>query len=138
MAPDPFDPAHVGNPLTTAGLNALTRAPRRASLPRPATGQQYLGGPIPLCWLSKAAALPGKALHLGVALWYAAGRSKGKNPAVKLTSALATQFGVGARTTRSRALEALKRAGLVSVEDRVGRTPLVTILPTTHGGGHDW
>ncbi len=128
MTPDRFDPARIGRSVTTDELAALTRAPIRGKLPRPAKGEQYLGGPIPMGWLARAAQLPGKAYHLGTALWYAAGRSKGKNPAVKLTTALAARFGVGARTTRSRALEALKAAGLVTVDVRFGRAPVVTIL----------
>lgn len=129
MTPDPFDPNSVGRTVTTADLRALTRTPTRKQLPRPAKGEQYLGGPIPLGWLSCAAGLRGKALHLGIALWFAAVRSKGKNPAVKLTSPLAKQFGLSARTTRNRALLELKSAGLVSVEERNGRSPVVTILP---------
>ncbi len=129
MTPDPFDPASLGRPVTAATLDALKSAPTRAKLPRPASGEQYLGGPIPLDWLTCAACLPGKAYHLGTALWYSAGRSRGKNPTVKLTSTLAAHFGLGARTTRTRALAALRDAGLVRVEERTGRSPLVTILP---------
>jgi hypothetical protein len=85
-------------------------------------------------WLELAAALPGKAFHLGVALWFEAVRSKGKNPAVKLTTVLGGRFGLHTRTTRSRALGALADAGLVSVEDRTGRSPVVTILPVSRKG----
>lgn len=128
MTPDPFDPARVGRPVTAAALDRLTRAaPGR--LPRPATGEQYLGGPIPAGWLTRAAGLPGKALQLGVAVWFAAVRSKTKNPAVTLTAALNARFGLSARPTRARALKALAAAGLVAVEDRTGRPPVVTILP---------
>ncbi|MBM3982553.1 MAG: GntR family transcriptional regulator [Planctomycetes bacterium] len=129
MTTDPFDPTRFGRPVSATHLAALARVPASGQLPYPAKGEQYLGGPIPLDWLAPAAELPGKALHLAIALWYSAVRSKGKNPSVKLTSALATQFGVGARTTRRRALMSLERAGLVSVISRDGRTPLVTILP---------
>lgn len=129
MTPDPFDPACVGRPVTQTELAALRQAPTRTQLPRPAKGEQYLGGPIPLGWLSHAAGLPGKALHLGVALWFAAVRARGKNPAVILTSPLARQFGLSARTTRNRAMSALETAGLVSVRGRSGRSPVVTILP---------
>ncbi len=129
MTPDPFDPASLGRPVTAATLDALKNTPTRAKLPRPAAGEQYLGGPIPRDWLSRAARLPGKAYHLGTALWYAAVRSKGKNPTVILTSTLSACFGLGTRTTRTRALAALRGAGLVRVEERTGRSPRVTILP---------
>src|SRR5581483_3598380 len=85
MTPDPFDPEHVGRAMSAAELDALKRTPTRSRLPRPAKGEEYLGGPIPLSWLGRAAVLPGKALHLGIALWFAAVRDRGKNPAVALT-----------------------------------------------------
>jgi hypothetical protein len=129
MSRDPFDPDSVGRAIPAGDLAALRRAEPRRRLPRPGKGEQYLGGPIPLGWLSRAASLPGRALHLGAALWFAAVRSKGKNPSVVLTDALADRFGLKARTTRSRALAVLERAGLVAVENRVGRSPVVTILP---------
>jgi hypothetical protein len=134
MTPNPFEPALIGKRLTSAELAALTRPPGGHRLPRPANGEQYLGGPVPRCWLTRAAELPGRALHLGIALWYAAGRSRGKNPAVRLTTALAKHFGLASRTTRDRALASLRRAGLVSVETRVGKTTVVTILPTLTAG----
>lgn len=132
MTPDRFDPATLGNPVCADRLTALAGA--RSRLPAPAKGEQYLGGPVPMNWLERAAALPGKAFHLGVALWFAAVRSRGKSPAVPLTEALARRFGCGARTTRSRALAALASAGLVSVEVRTGRAPVVTILPAPNNG----
>lgn len=45
--------------------------------PRPrgesAPGKTFLKGPIPLPWLQGAARLPGKALHVGVVLWFLSG-----------------------------------------------------------------
>jgi hypothetical protein len=128
MTPDPCDPASLGRAITAADLDVLRQAPRRSRLPRPEKGEQYLGGPIPVGWLGRAAGLPGRALHLGVALWFAAVRSRGKDAAVVLTDSLACRFGLAARGTRTRALEALERAGLVAVDRRAGRAPVVTIL----------
>ncbi len=125
MTPDPFDPEAVGRTMTAADLNALTR-PR---LPRPGNGEQYIGGPIPIGWVMRAAVLPGKAFHLGIALWFEAGRSPSKDPVVTLSAGLIARFGLSARPTRTRALEALEAAGLVSVEKWTGRPPVVTILP---------
>ena len=88
MTPDPFDPSQAGRAITATDLDGPKQAPRRARLPRPAKGEQYLGGPIPAGWLGRAAGLPGRALHLGIALWFAAVRSRGKCPAVVLTDAL--------------------------------------------------
>lgn len=129
MRPDPFDPAGIGQRVTSTKLAEMTHTPSRGSLPRPKKGEQYLGGPIPLAWLSRAAQLSGKAFHLAVALWYAAVRSKGKNASVTLTAPLANKFGLKARTTRTRAILALQQSGLVRVENRLGRSPIITILP---------
>jgi hypothetical protein len=129
MTPNPCAPELVGRTFTAADLDALKRAATRERLPRPARGEQYLGGPIPAGWLERAGRLQGKALHLGIALWFAAVRSRGKNPAVVLTDALAGRFGLKSRTTRSRSVEALEGAGLVRVERRSGRAPVLTILP---------
>lgn len=128
MTPDPFDPEHFRRRCAAPGTQPV--GPRRVvGLPRPKDREKYLGGPIPLGWLSRAASLPGKALHLAVALWYAAVRTPDKNPAVKLTRTLAAEFGLSARTTRSRAVDSLVGAGLVTVERRVGRSVVLTILP---------
>ena len=34
---------------------------------------RFLDGPVPLAWLETAAKLPGRSLHVGLVLWYAAG-----------------------------------------------------------------
>ena len=52
----------------------------------------FVKGPIPLEWLSGAAKLPGKALHVGVALWYLYGLRK--NHTVKLTTVTSAIFGL--------------------------------------------
>ncbi len=129
MVPPSFDSEHLGRTITASDLEGLVRSSARSRLPKPGKGEQYLGGPIPLDWLSHAAMLSGKAFHLGVALWYAAIRSKGKNPSVRLSNALAATFGLGDRKTRTRALIALEEAGLVAVKHSNGHAPLVTILP---------
>ena len=133
MTPDTTDLTSYGCPLPTVALASMTARGTTDQLPRPAKGEQYLGGPVPMGWLEAAAALPGKAMQLGIALWYTAVRSKNKSPRVRLSNALATRFGLAARTTRSRALDALAGAGLVRVETNTGRAPVVTILPApTH------
>lgn len=128
MSPDPFDPEHFRRRCRAPEPEPV-RPTTRKSLPRPKERERYLGGPIPLSWLSRAASLPGKALHLAVALWYAAVRTPDKNPEVKLTRTLAAEFGLSARTTRARAIEALAGASLVAVSKRAGRSVVLTILP---------
>ncbi len=93
--------------------------------PRHKSGERFLKGPIPLPWLEEAARLPGKSLHAGVALWYAAGLTK--SASVPLRNIAGLHFGLD-RNAKYRALSWLEGAGLVRVERKVGRAPIVTIL----------
>jgi hypothetical protein len=86
---------------------------------------QYVKGPIPIDWLSKAASLSGKAFHIAVALWYLVGVKKTNT--VGLSNETTEKFGV-ARTAKYRNLEVLKQAGLVTVQRKHGRSPVVTLL----------
>jgi hypothetical protein len=81
--------------------------------------------PTPLKWTSAAAKLPGKSLHVGQALWYVSGLRKTRT--VKLSKDKLNLFGVS-RHAYSNCLSFMEAAGLVKVERRVGKTPLVTIL----------
>lgn len=81
-------------------------------------------GPIPGGWLATAAKLPGKALAVALCLWTAAGMVRGRK--IKLTADQLDYFGLGYDATR-RGLEALERVGLVNVERRRGRCPVVTL-----------
>ena len=87
---------------------------------------EFIKGPIPLAWLSAAAELPGKAaLAIGLALWFERGRRKSDE--VLLTAAICERFGLD-RKGKYRGLAALEEAGLVAVERRPNRNPVVTIL----------
>ena len=88
-------------------------------------GEHFLKGPIPLAWLEEAARLPGKSLHAGVALWYAAGRAK--SAAIPLSNIASLHFGLD-RNAKYRALVWLEEAGLIAVERKLGRAPVVTLL----------
>jgi DNA-binding transcriptional ArsR family regulator len=88
---------------------------------------RFLRGPIPMNWLVLAGHLPGSALLLGLHIWYLSGL-KGKNASPVLLN-LSRQGELGlSRTTASRALQALKRAGLVEVELKPGRAPRVSLV----------
>lgn len=91
----------------------------------------FIAGPLPLAWISQAAALGGKTLHVGLALWYLAGLTKSR--VVRLTSKALTVFGVS-RDAKYPALERLDKAGLVRVDQRPGCLPLVTILQAPSRG----
>jgi|RhiMetdeSRZDD1v2_1073273.scaffolds.fasta_scaffold814160_3 hypothetical protein len=82
-------------------------------------------GPVPLMWLLTAARLPGRALHVAIALWYAAQVSR--EPSVHLSNTLCERFGLD-RNAKYRGLDLLEATGLVSVERKRGRSPTVTIL----------
>src|SRR5438105_2354759 len=112
--PDPFDPDRLRRPVATAAAH-----PR---LPRPGPKELYLGGPIPMGWLGRAANLPGKALHLAVAVWFEALCTGAKDPAVRVPRRTLRRLGLSSRATRDRALGALAAAGLVAVERRTGRS----------------
>lgn len=86
---------------------------------------KFLKGPVPLAWLACAAALPGKALAAGVALWFERGITGRKE--VVAGKGLLGQFNVGSRAGY-RALSSLEAAGLVSVVRHRGRCPRVKIL----------
>src|SRR5262249_50139747 len=70
----------------------------------------FVKGPIPLAWLGSAAGLPGKALAVGLAIWFQRGLKKCET--VTLTGPILHQFGVD-RHAKYRALTALEKAGLV-------------------------
>ena len=50
-------------------------APKKRA-PRHKTGEKFLKGPIPMSWLVRAGKLPGKAIHVGLSLWFYAGMRK--------------------------------------------------------------
>jgi DNA-binding transcriptional ArsR family regulator len=87
-------------------------------------GGRYLKGPVPWPWIVAAAALPGKALIVGLCLWRLAGATK--NRTVVLGNVDLAPFGIG-RAAKSRALAALEDAGLVTVTRQPNRFPVVTL-----------
>lgn len=100
---------------------------RAIAPPRPQNGEAFLKGPIPLAWLERAARLPGKSLQAAVALWYAAGLLRSAR--IPLSNVSGHRFGLD-RNAKYRALAWLERAGLVTVERTLGRSPVVTIQHT--------
>jgi len=100
-------------------------SPNETKLPRHRLGEKFLKGPIPLLWLAAAAKQPGRALHVGIAVWFLAGIKR--NAVIALSSSILVSFGVN-RHAVYRGLKALERAGLVSVVRKPGRLPQVTLL----------
>ena len=101
-----------------------TIQPRQRSIKRQSKAPERYVRTIPLPWVFRASRLPGKALHVGIVLWYHAGVSKSKT--VKLTRSRLRQFGIHHETGR-RGLQALRKANLVSVDQSGKRSPYVTV-----------
>jgi hypothetical protein len=87
--------------------------------------RQFIKGPLPLDWFIKASLLPGKAAIIGLVLWFRSGLEQKRT--ITLSNATLARFGVD-RHAKYRGLQALKKAGLVSIEPKQGKNPTVTIL----------
>ena len=110
---------------TRLRLGARANTASNHRLPRPKAGEKFLKGPIPLNWLSRAARLPGKSLHVGLAIWFTA--SLARSATVPLSNLAGLPFGLD-RNAKYRALQWLEEADLIHVDRKLGRSPLVTLL----------
>ena len=106
-------------PVKRLQLDASTR--KLVESPKAAL---FLRGPIPLDWLGSAAALPGKTLNVGIALWWLHGMAKGKP--FKLTQKALQTLNVE-RDAASAALVRLELAGLIQVMRKLGQRPTVSM-----------
>ena len=120
---DPFTPAR----LEPAPADIPTGREKRP--PRHKPGEKFLKGPVPWRWVEAAGLLPGKALAVGLVAWREAGCRNERTVPVNLSA-----LGMPRRTAQ-RALRALEDAGLVAVEHRDGRPPLVTLNDLPDGSG---
>ena len=98
-----------------------------AALPKRLRTYKFLKGPIPLEWLARAAALPGKSLAIALILWHLFGMGREDPRPISLGNGLPKKFGV-TRSAKYRALQWLSDAGLVAVDQKTGRNPLVKLL----------
>lgn len=87
--------------------------------------EPFLKGPIPMAWLDTAAKLPGKALAIGIALWFRVGLKRSQTIALNLS-----RLGLD-RTSAARGLTALERAELIHVARGRGKKAIVTVLVPT-------
>lgn len=116
----------------TERLSELSRQRRQRHQRR--RKQEFIKGPIPLSWLTRAARLPGKyPLLVGLALWFMAGVRTCRE--IKLTRGLLTRFGIK-RKSGYAALRALEAEGLIQVTRLRGRRSSVTILDETESTKH--
>ncbi len=91
----------------------------------PVSGGRFLKGPIPWSWIAAAAALPGRALLVGLCVWRLVGAMKTNT--VFFGNSDLKPLGID-RASKSRALRALEQAGLIKVTRQSGRFPNVTVL----------
>jgi hypothetical protein len=120
-----FNPARFR--LTGADAKQARPAPKQAKLPRHAKGEEFLAGPIPFRWLSRASQLPGKALQTALVLWHQVQIRRGP---IRPSRAHLDALGVG-RKAAARAYAELERAGLIAVVRVTGKNPTITILDVT-------
>jgi hypothetical protein len=113
---NPFDPARMA-----IGRAGLTSRP----IPRHGPLDTFLRGPIPWPWWSRAASLPGRALHVASAVRYLVGWAGGPTVSLALGD-LDLFLGVDRQAAR-RGLRALESAALVEVESRAGCKFLVRV-----------
>jgi hypothetical protein len=95
--------------------------------PRHKPGEKFLRGPIPWSWLAAAGALPGKCLHVAVAMWFEVGLRRGETGTIKLSPKRLRELGSG-RYSTYRALAVMEKARLIAVHKTSGRAPIVDIL----------
>ena len=86
---------------------------------------KFLKGPVSLDWLQCVGHLPGKALHVGIALQFLSGVSRSSE--VAFSYSLAETFGVK-RHAAYRALKAIEQMGLIKIRRGKGKGPMVQIL----------
>jgi hypothetical protein len=87
--------------------------------------KKFLKGPIPLDWLTAAAQLPGKAINVGIALWWLDGMSK--TGILKLTRQSQLALNISKDAERD-GLRRLQRAGLIELTTRPGQRHNVRIV----------
>ena len=116
---DVFDP----NSLALAGQ--VLSFPRRRRSPAVRRHGRFLRGPISMTWLEAAAKLPGRALHVALAIQHQAALERSSS--VALSNKHCAALGVD-RDAKRRGLAALQADGLVIVDRKPGRNPIVTIV----------
>ncbi|MBX9653618.1 hypothetical protein K2Y11_08380 [bacterium] len=98
------------------------------SIPRHATGEKFLRGPIPWGWLMRAMNLLGIELSLALIIWRLV--YVYNSPIVQLVPS-EYEFLRKDRKTIYRALRELERAELIKVARKRGRSPIVTLVSPT-------
>jgi|APMI01.1.fsa_nt_gi hypothetical protein len=93
----------------------------------------FIKGPLPLPWLQTTMQLPGKTLHLALAIWYLAGLNR-RTDNLMLSPKVVRSFGLS-RDAQYDGLHRLEAQGLILVSRQPGQAPRVTL--TRLEGPHD-
>jgi len=103
-------------------LKERTRSERRVFVAR----GEFIKGPIDIAWVCQAAQLGRTALLVGLGLWHLKGLRRADTFIVS-NLMVAGKWGVQP-DAKSRALRKLEKAGLVRIERRGKRSPLVSLV----------
>ena len=106
------------------GLHGRKVCPVMAARPSPTRGK-FITGPIDVPWVCSASRLGVKALLVGLALWHLKGLRKADTFVV--SNLMVRDWSIEPDAKR-RGLRALEMAGLIRVQRRGKRSPLVTIV----------
>lgn len=87
---------------------------------------RFIRGPILWRWWAQAARLRGKTLHVASTIWLLAGLNRTTRN-IRLSGKILRELGVK-RSSAYRAIAALERAGLITVDRRPGRSPIVSLV----------
>ena len=94
---------------------------------KPRLTGRFLKGPIPMRWLARALHVgAGSGLGVGIVLWHLSGL-KHNEKTILLSNVEVERWGIS-RQAKWRALVALERAGLIVIERRGARSPMVTLV----------
>lgn len=93
--------------------------------------EKFIKGPIPLNWISRANALPGKAGAVGLALWFLVGVQGSRT--VKLTGEVERIAGCG-RKAVYRALAEMALHQLIEINRRSGARPIIRLNKVVSSG----
>ena len=99
--------------------------PKTGLLEPVAVTEPFLKGPIPIWWIEKAAHLPGKALAVGMAIWWLRGMAQDKP--FKLTQKALDMLAVSPDAAYD-GLRRLETAGLIKVARAPGQRPTSDVL----------
>jgi hypothetical protein len=94
---------------------------------KPRLRGRFLKGPVPMPWLAQALHVgSGSGLMVGNILWHLSGL-KHHEKTILLSNVEVERWGIS-RQAKWRALGALERAGLITIERRRTRSPMVTLV----------